>query len=96
MAGWDAATEGATLFPVKRASPELEHAASLGVDVDQLLANLALTPAERLRRNAEAVRLMERTRRANLTARQLEALAELERERLRENWGEWLAPLDAL
>lgn len=75
---------------------EIEAAAAMGVDVSLLLANLGLTPAERVRRNAEAVRLVERTRRANLTPAELDALAELERARLRANWGAWLEPLDAL
>jgi hypothetical protein len=81
---------------VKRTSPELEAAAAMGVDVPMLLGNLELTPAERVRRNREAIRMLERTRRANFDARQREVLAELEREQLRANWGDWLAPLDAL
>ena len=76
--------------------PEFRAAAAMGVDIDLLLENLKLTPAERFRRNAEAVRLMEQTRRANFTPEQLEALKELEREEARRNWGEWLSPLDAL
>jgi hypothetical protein len=84
------------MLAVKRQPPEFEAAEAMGVDLPMLLANLELTPAERVRRNTEAVRLMDRTRRANFTAAQLEALAALEREQLRANWGDWLAPLDAL
>jgi hypothetical protein len=81
---------------VKRTSPELEAAAAMGVDVPMLLGNLELTPAERVRRNREAIRMLERTRRANFDARQREVLAELEREQLRANWGDWWAPLNDL
>ncbi len=82
--------------PMKRTSPEIEAAAAMGVDVAMLLGNLELTPAERVRRNGEAIRMLERIRRANFDDRQREVLAELEREQLRANWGDWLAPLDAL
>ena len=84
------------MHSVKRYPPEFEAAAAMGVDLAMLVANLELTPAERVRRNTEAVQLMERTRRANFTASQLEALAALEREQLRANRGDRLAPLDAL
>jgi len=46
--------------------------------------------------NGEAIRMLERSRRANFDARQREALADLEREQLRANWGDWLAPLNDL
>ena len=81
---------------MKRTSPEIEAAAAMGVDVAMLLGNLELTPAERVRRNGEAIQMLERIRRANFDERQREVLAELEREQLRANWGDWLAPLDAL
>ena len=84
------------MLAVKRRPPEFEAAEAMGVDLPMLLANLELTPAERVRRNTEAVRLIDRTRRANFTEAQPEALAALEREQLRANWGDWLAPLDAL
>ena len=75
---------------------ELDATADAGVDVALILSNLEFSVAERFQRNVEAIRLLERTRRANFTPAQLELLDELERERTRANWGEWLAPLDAL
>ena len=81
---------------MKRTSPEIEAAAAMGVDVAMLLGNLELTPAERVRRNGEAIRMLERIRRASFDERQREVLAELVREQLRANWGDWLAPLNAL
>lgn len=67
-----------------------------GVDVALILSNLELSVAERFQRNVEAIRLLERTRHANFTPAQLELLDQLERERTRADWGEWLAELDAL
>lgn len=76
---------------VKRTLPEMAAAAAMGVDVELLLEGLERTPAERLRRNAEAVQLLERARTENFTPAQRAALAALEREQLRSNWGDDLS-----
>jgi len=71
-------------------------AMAAGVDLALIRRNLELSVEERVRLNAQAIQLLERTRRANFTPAQLELLEQVERERTRANWGDWLAPLDAL
>ena len=66
---WGNSARRATIQPMKPSSPEIEAAAEMGIDVAMLLGNLELTPAERVRRNGEAIRMLERIRRANFDER---------------------------
>jgi len=75
---------------------ELRYAEEFGIDLTLIRESLTLSVPERVRRNFEAVAMMYAIQERTLTPAQRAVLAERERAQTCTNWGEWLAPLNAL